>query len=404
MFPTDRFKDKKILVGITGGIAAYKTTELVRYLIQQQADVRVIMTGAAEKFISRLTMETLSQNPVGTEMFPDNSFTGTHHIHLADWADAAIIVPASYNVIGKLNAGVADDLLTTIWAALQCRTVIAPAMNVHMWNNPVLHRNIKNLTDLGYLICPPDEGFLAEGYSGKGRLAPLEHLVQYLYRAVHPAPESLKDKKVLISAGKTEEPVDAVRVISNRSSGKMGLAMAWEAFARGALVTLIHGPMHLSLPVDIQNVGIDTAEEMHRSVKKHFPECDIFASSAAVADYTPSKPYARKMKKQESPKSLELSPTVDILKYCGEHRRENQQLVGFAVETDTPEETGSKKLKEKNLSMIVINNPNQEGAGFDTDTNIVTLVHRNGAREKISMQPKLDVAFRIFEFLLKNQR
>ncbi|MBN2364551.1 MAG: bifunctional phosphopantothenoylcysteine decarboxylase/phosphopantothenate--cysteine ligase CoaBC [Calditrichaeota bacterium] len=403
MFPTERFRNKHILVGITGGIAAYKAAELVRYLIQQEAEVRVVMTSAAGKFISPLTMETLSQHAVATDLFPENAFSGTHHINLADWADAAIIAPASYDVIGKLYSGIADDLLTTIWAAIHCPTVIAPAMNVNMWNNPILQRNIDELSKLGYLFCPPEEGFLAEGYSGKGRLAPLEHLIQYLYRAVHPAPSSLSIKKVLVTAGKTEEPIDPVRVISNRSSGKMGLAMAWEAFARGASVKLIHGPMVLPHPVDMEIVEIATAEEMYQVVKKLYPECDIFASSAAVADYTPAGPVSRKIKKKEADLTLELSPTVDILKDCGENRTSGQQLIGFAVETDSPEETGAQKLNEKNLDMIVVNNPREKGAGFDIDTNIVTLMHRNGAREKISVLPKLDVAFRIFDFLLKNQ-
>ncbi len=402
MFPIHKFINKHILVGVTGGIAAYKTAELIRYLVTQKAEVRVIMTGAAEKFITPLTLETLSQNPVDVEMFPRSDFSGTHHIRLADWAEAAIIVPASFNVIGKLHAGIADDLLTTVWAAVHCPTVIAPAMNVHMWNNPVVQRNIRELKSMGYLFCPPGEGFLAEGYSGKGRLAPPEHLIQYLYRAIHPDPNSLSGKKVLITAGRTEEPIDPVRIISNRSSGKMGLAMAWEAFARGAQVTLIHGPMDLQLPAEIECIRVSTAQDMFEAVKTHFPAKNIYVSSAAVADYSPSRPLNRKIKKQNQDLNIDLKPTKDILKHCGENRDIDQVLIGFALETDTPEEMGLKKLKEKKLDMIVINNPKEKGAAFNSDTNVVTLIHKNGIQEKISIRPKVDVAFQIFEFLLNN--
>jgi phosphopantothenoylcysteine decarboxylase/phosphopantothenate--cysteine ligase len=402
MFPIHKFNGRHILVGVSGGIAAYKAAELVRYLVTQNTEVKVIMTRAAEKFITALTLETLSQNPVEVEMFPEGRFSGTHHIRLADWAEAGIIVPASYNVIGKLHTGIADDLLTTIWAAVHCPTVIAPAMNVHMWNNPVLQRNIDELATSGYLICPPDEGFLAEGYSGKGRLAPLEHLVQYLYRALHPDLNSLSGKRVLITAGRTEEPIDPVRIISNRSSGKMGMALAWEAWARGAQVTLIHGPLDVPVPVNVEMIPAFTAGEMFEAVKQHFPENDLYISSAAVADYTPSEPLTVKMKKQNRDLKISFKPTPDILKYCGENRRQDQVLIGFALETDKPEATGLKKLHNKKLDMIVINNPEDPGAAFDSETNIVTLIHKNGTEEKVSMRPKVDVAFQIFEFLLNN--
>ncbi len=402
MFPSIRFKNKHILLGITGGIAAYKTAELIRYLVTQEAQVRVIMTRSAEKFISRLTLETLSNHQVGLEMFPENEYSGTHHIHLADWADAAIIAPASYNVIGKLSAGIADDLLTTIFAAVHCPTVLAPAMNVHMWHHPVLQRNLKGLEKLGYLICPPEEGFLAEGYSGKGRLAPLPHLVQYLYRALHPEPKSLAGKKVLITAGRTEEPIDPVRVIANKSSGKMGFAMAWEAFARGAEVTLIHGPVQLHLPVNIETKEASTAAKMLAAVRSTLKACDIYVSAAAIADYAPQAPSTRKIKKDESNLQIILTPTVDILKHAGENRNKNQVLVGFAVETDETEKHARQKLKAKNLDLIVLNNPQERGAAFDADTNLVTIMHKNGSLEKTSLLPKLDIAHQIFQFLLKN--
>lgn len=401
MLPTNRFKDKHILIGITGGIAAYKSCELIRYLITAGAEVRVMMTHAAQKFITPLTLETLSMHPVSIEMFSEKEYTATHHIRLADWADAAIIAPASYNFIGKMYSGIADDLVTTISAAIHCPLVIAPAMNVHMWNHPILQRNLQELEKLGYLICPPEEGFLAEGYSGKGRLAPLHHLIQYLYKALHPAAKSLQGKKVLITAGKTEEPIDAVRVLSNKSSGKMGFALAWEAFARGAEVTLIHGPVHLPLPAEIESISVSSAKEMYEEVKKRIKQAEFYISAAAISDYTPEAPLEYKLKKKASTITLKLTPTIDILKKIGESRRKNQKLIGFAVETDQPEKYAKQKLVEKNLDLIVLNNPREAGAGFETNTNIVTLFHKNGRSKKLPQMPKLDVAFHVFQFLEK---
>ena len=402
MFPSNLFKDKHILVGITGGIAAYKSAELIRYLVAAGTEVRVIMSRAAEKFIGPLTLETLSNNPVSTQLFPEQSFTGTHHVHLADWADAAIVVPASYNFIGKLHAGIADDLITTIFAAVHCPTVIAPAMNVHMWNNRILQRNIKDLQSLKYLICPPEEGFLAEGYSGKGRLAQLNHMIQYVYKAIHPKPSSLKGKKVLITAGRNEESLDPVRVISNRSSGKMGFALAWEAFARGAEVSLIHGPTSLSAPVNVKTNFAPTAEQMFREVKKQIKESDIYVSAAAISDYSPVNISKTKIKKRKQNLELSLKATPDILQYLGEHRQTHQKLIGFAVETDHAEKNALTKLESKKLDMIVLNNPSEKGAGFDVDTNIVSMYHKNGHRENLPTLPKLDTAFHIFRFLLEN--
>jgi phosphopantothenoylcysteine decarboxylase/phosphopantothenate--cysteine ligase len=403
MFPSNLFKNKHVLLGITGGIAAYKSAELIRYLVTAGAEVKVVMSKAAEKFISALTLETLSQNPVGRELFPEQGYTATHHVHLADWADAAIVAPASYNFIGKLYGGIADDLITTIFAAVHCPIVIAPAMNVNMWNNKILQRNIKYLQSLNYLVCPPEEGFLAEGYSGKGRLAPLHHMIQYLYRALHPAATSLKGKKVIITAGRNEEAIDPVRVITNRSSGKMGFSLAWEAFARGAEVSLIHGPTHLSLPVETENVYTATAEQMFEEVKKRIKTADIYISAAAISDYSPVKPSKSKMKKKKQNIEITLKPTTDILKYVGEHRGKGQQLIGFAVETDQGEKNALSKLKSKHLDMVVLNNPRESGAGFDVDTNIIKMYHKNGRSEKLATLPKLDTAYQILQFLIENQ-
>ncbi len=399
MFPSNRFKNKRLLVGITGGIAAYKITELVRFLVTEGAQVQVVMTAAAEQFITRTTMETLSQHPVASEMFPQNRFAGTHHIHLADQMDAAIIAPATYNMIGKIHAGVADDLLTTIVAALQCPVVLAPAMNVHMWENPILQRNLNELRQLGYLICEPEEGFLAEGYHGKGRLARLEYLLQYLYKALHPQRDSLKGKKVLVTAGRTEEPLDPVRMLTNRSSGKMGYALAWEAFARGADVTLVHGPTDLPAPMEVNDIPVNTAEEMFQAVREQFSDSDIYLSAAAIADFTPQAVSDKKIKKREGEFHLPLKRTTDVLQYVGENKRSDQVLVGFAVETDQTLENARKKLERKNLDMVVLNNPLEAGSGFRQDTNKATLIHRNGEIKELALMPKLDVAYEIFEFL-----
>lgn len=400
MFASNRFKNKRILVGITGGIAAYKSIEIIRYLITNQAEVRVVMTPRAEKFITRLTMETLSQNAVAVEMFPENRYTGTHHIRLSDWAQAAIIAPATYNFIGKIHAGIADDLLSTIVAALHCPVVLAPAMNLNMWNNPVLHKNLEELQELGFLVCPPEEGFLAEGYSGIGRLACTAHLLQFLYRAVHPAPQSLNGKKVVVTAGRTEEAFDPVRFISNRASGKMGFALAWEAFARGAEVILVHGPGHLPEPANVNPIAVRTAEEMYESVRQQFADSHIYLGAAAVSDYKPGTTAVHKIKKQNRDISISLKPTPDILEFAGKNKKKNQLVVGFAIETEQAEENARKKLNTKNLDLMALNNPLENDSGFETDTNRVTLFDKAGRIKQLPVLSKLDVAFELFDFLL----
>jgi phosphopantothenoylcysteine decarboxylase/phosphopantothenate--cysteine ligase len=400
MFSTQMFKDKHILLGVTGGIAAYKSAELIRYLVTQGAEVRVVMSKAAEQFISRLTLETLSRNPVGVETFPESGYSGTHHIHLADWADAAIVAPASYNFIGKLAGGIADDLITTIFAAVNAPTVIAPAMNIHMWENPILQKNIDLLAKSGYLLTPPEEGFLAEGYEGKGRLANLNFLIQDLYKAIHPKPESLQGKKVLITASRTEEPIDPVRYISNRSSGKMGYSLAWEAYARGADVTLISGPSYLPAPNRINTISVKTAAQMSKAVNSRLNKFDIFLAAAAVSDYSPKQVSKTKIKKEQSDLNLPLELNIDIIQAVAAAKKKGQVIVGFAVETDHMEENALKKLKEKKLDAIALNNPLEPGAGFYQDTNIVTIISKTGKKKKLPVLPKLDVAYQIFETIL----
>lgn len=401
MFSSQLFQDKKILVGLTGCIAAYKTCYLIRHLVKEGAKTRVILTRSAAKFITPLTLETLSQHPVNSHLFPKD-FAATHHIELADWADAAVITPATANIIGKLANGIADDLLSTLMMAVAVPKMLAPAMNSKMWANPAVVRNIAQLVDDGYFICPPESGFLAEGYDGIGRLAELESQVQHLYRTIHPAPESLAGKTVLITAGGTREYLDPVRMLANRSSGKMGYALAWEAFARGAQVILVHGPGNLASPAGITTVPVTSAAEMFNAVEKHFSGSDFFISAAAVADYRPAQVSTSKIKKnpRQERLTLPLESTTDILKAMGERRQPHQKLIGFAVETNDPLKNARKKLAAKKLDLIVLNNPNESGAGFEVDTNKVTLVGKTDA-EPLTVMPKLDVSRHIFEAVLK---
>jgi phosphopantothenoylcysteine decarboxylase/phosphopantothenate--cysteine ligase len=399
MFPTQKFKGKHILLAITGGIAAYKACELIRYLVTHGAEVRVMLTKSAEKFISRLTLETLSNNLVISEMFPRTT-AGTHHINLADWAETAIVAPTTANVIGKLANGIADDFVTTTLMAVRCPIVVAPAMNSNMWNNPAVRKNIKSLVDYGILICPPEEGFLAEGYSGRGRLARLEYMVQYLYRAIHPNPDSLKGKKILITAGRTEEPIDPIRIYTNRSSGKMGYALSIECFARGADVTLVSGPSYFNSPCGIAYLKVNTAREMYLEVMTRIKSMDFFISAAAVSDFSPQEVSNQKIKKEAGELNISFKGNPDILFEVGKQKQNGQILIGFAVETENAEENASKKLKTKNLDMIVLNNPLEEGAGFGEDTNQVILISGKGEKLFLQKSFKLDISFEIIENFL----
>ncbi len=399
MFPSNLYKDKHILVGVTGCIAAYKSCEVIRFLVTRGAVVKVMMTEGAQQFISRLTLETLSGNPVYRDMFPKEQFTGTHHISLADWADAAIIAPATANILAKAANGIGDDFVSTTLLALHCPTVFAPAMNTNMWFNPAVQKNIRFLEKSGKLICYPEEGFLAEGYSGVGRLARPEYLLQYLYKALHPASRSLEGKTVLITAGATREYLDPVRMITNPSSGKMGFTLAWEAFARGARVILVHGETQLTPPVNVETYRAPTAREMFERVEKLFPESDIFISAAAVSDYRPAKISKEKIKKKDEQLTVSLEPTIDIIKEMARQKKPHQTVVGFAMETDHPEQHAIQKLKSKKLDMIVLNDLSQTDAGFAVDTNRVTFFTPT-QKKKLELMYKLDVAREVFNFLL----
>lgn len=393
-----RYAGKKILVGITGGISAYKACEAIRYFVSLGADVRVVMTKAACEFITPLTVETLSQHPVTAELFPGKPSAGealgTHHIETAQWPDLLCVLPTSANLIGKIANGIADDALSTIVMACPAPKVLAPAMNDKMYLNPIVQKNITTLREHGYHFVGPDFGFLAEGYEGIGRLADLEKTVWQVDKLLLGS-DSLSGRRVLITAGPTQEAIDAVRVVTNLSSGKMGFALARQATLLGAEVTLVSGPTSLHPPLHVQYEPVVTAEAMLQVVERHFEKADIVIMSAAVADYRPVKPSAQKMKKSPGTLSIELEPTTDILASLG-RRKGARVLVGFALETENGLENAGQKLAQKNLDFIVLNNPNEPGAGFGTDTNIVAIVDRNATRT-LPMMSKDDVARTILD-------
>ncbi len=402
MFPTNLFKEKHVLIAITGGIAAYKSCEIIRYLVTYGAEVRAMMTSSAKQFLGEITVETLTNYPVYSDMFPDR-FAATHHITAADWAEIGLVIPATANLIGKLANGIADDFVSTTLMAMHCPVVIAPAMNEHMWFHPGNQNNLEKLRQWGYLLCNPEKGFLAEGYSGVGRLARPEYITQYLYKAANPQRDTWEGKKVVITAGRTEELLDPVRMFTNRSSGKMGFALAWEAFARGAEVTLIYGPGNLTPPVDVDAISVRTAEEMYNAAAEYFPACDIYISAAAIADYRPAKVSELKIKKNDRPLQIEMMRTTDVLKTLSANKRPHQFVVGFAVETDDTENNALKKLKNKNLDMIVLNDPSRKSAAFAVDTNVVTIFGEK-FRKEIPAGYKLDIAYEICNVIAEMSR
>jgi len=398
-------KDKKVILGITGGIAAYKACDIVRRLKKLGAQVIVVMTENAKKFITPLTFETLSGNEVVTEMFPERRFVGVRHVDLAGWTDLILIAPATANIIGKIRSGIADDILTTIVISSKAPVLIAPAMNVNMYENPIFQENLSYLEKLGYRFVGPEVGELASGIVGKGRLAEPEIIVGEVVKLLTKE-RDLEGKSIIVTAGRTEEPLDPIRYLSNRSSGKMGYAIAREAYERGAKVTLISGPSNLSPSSGLNFVQVRTAQEMLSAVRSAFRKADALIMSAAVSDFSPSVISKEKIKRGEQEIVLKLKPTVDILKEMGKMKKE-KILVGFSLETEDEIKNAKKKLTEKNLDLIVVNNPNIPGAGFEVDTNQVTLVDRRGKVEKLPLLSKKEVASKILDkvsLLLRKKR
>jgi phosphopantothenoylcysteine decarboxylase/phosphopantothenate--cysteine ligase len=392
-----------VVLGVTGGISCYKSVELVRLLVKDNFVVQVIMTRGAMEFVTPLTFQTLSGRPVATETFNLTQESEIGHINLADSADVLVIAPATANVIGKIAAGVADDLLTTVVMATQAPALIAPAMNIHMYENPIVRENLRKLRRVGYHVMEPAEGYLACGYEGKGRLPEPEKILEEIRRLLKK--KDLVGETLLITAGPNREPVDPVRYISNRSSGKMGYALAHAALRRGAEVTLISGPTELEPPSGARLVRVTTAEEMRHAVLEEFPRCTSVIMAAAVTDYRPVDRANKKIKRWKGPFELRLEPNPDILKELGA-RKNGKMLVGFAAETEELLANAEKKLTDKNLDMVVANNVTEAGGGFDVDTNIATILDRSGACRALPLMSKDELADEIFDHFLalKNLR
>ena len=396
-------ENKNILLGVTGGIAAYKIATLASMLKKQKANVKVIMTENATQFITPMTFETLTANKVYTDTFDRNFEFKVDHIELGKWADVFLIAPASADVIGKLANGIADDMLTTTALAMRCPIVVSPAMNTAMYENKIVKHNMMKLRTYGMEVILPASGHLACGDAGAGKMPEPEMLLEYIKKESY-SEKDLAGKKVCVSAGPTREAIDPVRYISNNSTGKMGVEIAKMAAYRGAKVTLVIGPSDEFVPDFINRVDIKSAEDMYDEIMKISDSQDIIIKSAAVADYTPAKYSDEKIKKKDNELSIELSRTKDILKELGERKKENskkQFLCGFSMETENMEENSKKKLKSKNVDMIVANNVKVEGAGFGTDTNVVTIYTKDKEiiLDKLS---KLEVAKKIFDEIVRN--
>jgi phosphopantothenoylcysteine decarboxylase/phosphopantothenate--cysteine ligase len=375
--------EKIVVVGVCGGIAAYKAAELVRLLVAAGAKVRVIMTGNAREFITPLTLQTLSLNPVATETFDLTQESEIGHIRLADTADAIVVAPATANIIAKAAAGIADDLLTTVLLAAQCPIAFAPAMNVHMYEHPTVAENLTKLRERGVTIIEPGSGALACGYEGKGRLADPAIIVEELFRMI--SVHDLSNERILVTAGPTQEPIDPVRFVSNRSTGKMGFAIARAAWRRGAQVRVIAGPSALPTPIGIERIDTVTAAEMLSATSRNFPWCSALIMAAAVADFRPRTPAGQKLKKDPKGMMLDLAPIADELPRLAA-KKGNRIMIGFAAETEDLQVNAIDKLRRKKLDLIVGNDVSRADAGFAVDTNIVTMV---GAEGSVKTSPKL---------------
>lgn len=382
---------KKILVGVTGGISAYKTATLVRLFKKANAEVKVLMTQAAKQFVQPLTFATLSQNPVYTDFFNPENGEWNSHVKLGIWADLFVIAPATANTIAKIANGIADNLLTTTVLSARCKILTAPAMDLDMYSNQVTQKNFSTLKERGIMFCEAGEGFLASGLSGKGRMAEPEEIFlsakNYLL-----GNQDFWGKKVLITAGPTREKIDPVRFISNYSTGKMGYALAEEFSSRGAQVVLVSGPVDIKAKnQNIKVLNVNSAQEMYETCLENFSSCDVAVMSAAVADFTPEITAETKIKKTGDEMILTLKPTKDIAAALGKLKRKNQVFIGFALETDNEMLNAQKKLKSKNFDFIVLNSLKDKGAGFGFDTNKITIVFENETKT-FDLKPKNLVA------------
>lgn len=390
---------KKIILGVTGSIAAYKAVLLVRLLVKSGAEVKVIMTPAAEDFVSRLTLSTLSRNPVLVDLFDEQSWA--NHVMLGRWADVMLIAPLSCNTLSKMANGNCDNLLLAVYLSATCPVLIAPAMDEDMWHHPATQKNLNRLLSFGNTLIPVETGELASGLTGEGRMAEPETIVSFL-NSHFANSDKLKGKKALVSAGPTYEPIDPVRFISNHSSGKMGIELARELNRRGAEVTLVAGPVQVALPEnEMKIIRVKTAEEMYQACSNHFDNADITIMAAAVADYTSESPVVQKIKKDTGELTLRLKKTKDILKSLGQRKKPGQLLVGFALETNNEKENALGKLHSKKADIIVLNSLNDPGAGFGTDTNKITLLDKSGKEFPFEILPKTTVAKNIIDTLIQ---
>ena len=381
---------KCVVLGVTGSIAAYKIANLASALKKLHADVNVIMTRNATNFINPITFETLTGNKCLVDTFDRNFQYNVEHVSLAKKADIFMVAPASANVIGKIAGGIADDMLTTTIMAAKCPKLISPAMNTNMYENPIVQDNIKKLEHYGYEIINPASGYLACGDTGAGKMPEPDTLLAYILRTISHE-KDLEGKKVLVTAGPTQEAIDPVRYITNHSTGKMGYAIAKNCMLRGAKVTLVTGKVAIEPPMFVDVIPVVSAADMAEAVKKAAQEQDIIIKTAAVADYRPANPATEKIKKKEGDSSIQLERTEDILSYLGAHKREGQYICGFSMETENMLENSRAKLIKKNVDMIIANNLKVSGAGFGTDTNIVTIITEDDNKE-LKLMSKDDVA------------
>lgn len=392
-------KGKHILMGITGSIAAYKAAILVRLLVKNGAEVKVIMTPLAKEFITPLTLATLAKNPILVDFFDPTNGNWNSHVDLGLWADAYLIAPATANTMGKMANGIADNLLLTSYLSARCPVFVAPAMDLDMYQHPANQKNIETLRAYGNYVIEPAIGELASGLEGKGRMEEPEHIVEYLIRYFE-ASKPLNGKKILVTAGPTYEAIDPVRFIGNYSSGKMGYALAAELQNRGAEVFLVSGPTHLNTPQGVTRISVTSAQEMNEACLAVFSQCDAAIMAAAVADFTPANPAQQKIKRAGDQLSIQLQPTSDIAAGLGAIKKSHQRLIGFALETNNERENALLKMQKKNLDFIVLNSLNDAGAGFNVDTNKISILDKSNKITDFELKSKEAVAVDIVDYLL----
>ena len=394
-------KQPTLLLGITGGISAYKLTDLASRLTKEGIRVLTVMTDSAQQFITPLTMETLTKQRCYTQLFDRQTPEEVTHIWLAQQADVVLVAPATANFLAKMTYGLADDLLSSVLLATTAPVLVSPAMNVHMYRNPATQQNLAALQQRGVQVIPPEEGLLACGETGEGRLPETETLYRWVKKAL--TPQDLAGRKILVTAGATREAVDPVRFLTNRSTGKMGYAVAQAAWQRGAEVTLVSGVTALDCPVGVNRITVTSAADMMEAVQQHWQEQDAFVLSAAVADFTPEHPAGQKIKKEgQSQRTLSLAATQDILAWLGEHKKQGQRLCGFSMETEHLLENSRKKLERKKADLIAANSLTQPGAGFGVDTNCLTLIGPDW-EEQLPLMSKEDCAGILLDKLLGDQ-